>query len=59
REQKPRSALSDERYQRRVDDANSLISAEPQAAMTAKFPLVRVHCVQWQAMSWASSPALS
>lgn len=46
REQKPRSTLCDDRYQRNVDEVSSLRSADRQAAMAAKLPLVRAHWVQ-------------
>ena len=56
REQKPRSALSDERYQRSVSAAISARSAFCAMVAVTKLPLVRRHCEQWQAITSRNGP---
>ncbi len=51
RTQKPRSALSDERYQRSVAESVKCRFSEATWLAATKCPLVFRHCEQWQAIT--------
>ncbi len=54
--QNPRSAVSEERYQRKVCELVRAMFALEALVMAAKWPLVRRHCSQWHAMTARSGP---
>jgi hypothetical protein len=54
--QNPRSADSEERNHRKDCELVMVVSAMLALVIAAKWPLVRRHCSQWQAMMLRSGP---
>jgi hypothetical protein len=56
--QNPRSAVSDDLYQRRGSELVNSIFADGALVMAAKCPLVRRHCEQWHAVTPRNAPRI-